>query len=383
MSNEEKRTLFGGKRRISAARMSPNGEFIAIASLDEDLQIWTATGEFIGSIKDEKWYSCLDWSPDGTFLVGGTINGTVKIWPTERLVVPDEKHDNPPIFKTTQRIVSVAISPTMTDVINYIAIGTALNKILILDKQGNIISELYTRRYAAQIHWVRSSRQVAWNERTIQYLDFGDGVYQRNIFENRQPDRPIISALDNISWASNSPSGTFCTYDSRSGRGYLQRYERYNKIVGRETKNGYIWSMQYIPGKNTLLLGTENGIRFEDIMTPAEILQEIITVGFFDNGSWGDFIRYDPIYDPRLFLFIWDFIEYTPPKLEPVAQVPVAQVPVAQVPVAQVPVAQRMESKDDELAPLLARETYSNDINYSSGQNFNAGVFDWIYNLFA
>src|SRR5579883_823943 len=75
-------TLTGHTRWVTAVAISPDGQTIASAGLDDSIKIWhRSTGELQQTLTGHsKPINCLAISPDGQTLVSGSDDDTVRIW---------------------------------------------------------------------------------------------------------------------------------------------------------------------------------------------------------------------------------------------------------------------------------------------------------------
>ncbi|MCI5715187.1 MAG: hypothetical protein MR279_01010 [Bacteroidales bacterium] len=79
------KTLKGHKYSVNSVAYSPDGTKIISGSGDETVKIWDAnTGKCLKTLKghSETVYS-LAYSPDGTKIISGSYDKTVKIWGEE------------------------------------------------------------------------------------------------------------------------------------------------------------------------------------------------------------------------------------------------------------------------------------------------------------
>ncbi len=109
---------------VTSVVLSPDGRFLAAASLDHMVRIWdAATGTLLDKLKGHKdsVYSVV-FSPDGKFLVSGSLDKTLKMWDMVSLKLslgsspsPEYSEGRTPCLTTLQGhkdyVLSVAMSP--------------------------------------------------------------------------------------------------------------------------------------------------------------------------------------------------------------------------------------------------------------------------------
>ncbi|MBD2532019.1 hypothetical protein H6G97_21495 [Nostoc flagelliforme FACHB-838] len=76
------RVLHGHKNRIFSVAFSPNGEFLASASADRTIKLWSPhTGQCLKTLHGHgSWVWAIAFSPDSNFLASGSYDHTIKIW---------------------------------------------------------------------------------------------------------------------------------------------------------------------------------------------------------------------------------------------------------------------------------------------------------------
>ncbi len=76
------RVLHGHKNRIFSVAFSANGEFLASASADRTIKLWSPhTGQCLKTLHGHgSWVWAIAFSPDSNFLASGSYDHTIKIW---------------------------------------------------------------------------------------------------------------------------------------------------------------------------------------------------------------------------------------------------------------------------------------------------------------
>ena len=79
------KTLEGHSYGVLSVAYSPDGTKIISGSGDETVKIWDAnTGECLKTLEGHSvWVFSVAYSPDGTKIVSGSLDNTVKIWGEE------------------------------------------------------------------------------------------------------------------------------------------------------------------------------------------------------------------------------------------------------------------------------------------------------------
>eukprot|EP01122_Echinamoeba_exundans_P016140 TRINITY_DN808_c0_g1_i1.p1 TRINITY_DN808_c0_g1~~TRINITY_DN808_c0_g1_i1.p1 ORF type:complete len:1561 (+),score=259.18 TRINITY_DN808_c0_g1_i1:149-4831(+) len=81
-TGEEIRTLTGHKNSVTCMEYSPDGEYIATGSYDRSIKVWSAnTGDEVVTLKGHKGFiAAVAWSPDGRTLASCGQDRTVRLW---------------------------------------------------------------------------------------------------------------------------------------------------------------------------------------------------------------------------------------------------------------------------------------------------------------
>ncbi|MBN3909245.1 MAG: NACHT domain-containing protein [Nostoc sp. NMS1] len=76
------RVLHGHSNRIFSVAFSPNGQFLASASADRTIKLWSPhTGQCLKTLHGHgSWVWAVAFSPDSNFLASGSYDHTIKIW---------------------------------------------------------------------------------------------------------------------------------------------------------------------------------------------------------------------------------------------------------------------------------------------------------------
>ena len=75
------KTLEGHTATVTSVTYSPDGTRIVSGSWDWTIKIWNAnTGECLKTLKDLESVSSVAYSPDGTKIISGSDYKTIKIW---------------------------------------------------------------------------------------------------------------------------------------------------------------------------------------------------------------------------------------------------------------------------------------------------------------
>lgn len=97
---------------VMSVAWSPDGEYIATASLDYTVKVWDArTGELVCTYAGHSAeVFALAWSPDGRYIASGSGDETVQVWNAQDCGAPATTYDE------TGPVMSVAWSPDGTEI---------------------------------------------------------------------------------------------------------------------------------------------------------------------------------------------------------------------------------------------------------------------------
>jgi uncharacterized delta-60 repeat protein len=66
---------------VTAVAFSPDGRFVVSGSIDGTARVWeAASGREVARLPHDDWVTAVAFSPDGRFVVSGSIDGTARVW---------------------------------------------------------------------------------------------------------------------------------------------------------------------------------------------------------------------------------------------------------------------------------------------------------------
>lgn len=88
----EKNRFKGHQALVWSVSFSPDGKYIATASLDNTARLWDVTGKLIREFKGHQdWVSSVSFSPDGKYIATASDDNTARLWDLKGKLIQEFK----------------------------------------------------------------------------------------------------------------------------------------------------------------------------------------------------------------------------------------------------------------------------------------------------
>ncbi len=262
------------KGRVESADFSPDGQFIATASLDGTAQLWDATGKAVNApmAHTDQVYS-VEFSPDGTRIVTASKDRSARLWDvaTSKQIGDAMQHGLPvnnASFSPNGRWV-VTASEDRTARIWDAASGRPLIQPIKLDGVGRmaVFNSTGTRiavgtaGNTAQVWTALSGRPLSVPVSHEQYVNW------------------VAFSPDGRHFATTSEDRTARVWDTGSGK----------PVTGPLPHNNRVTYVEFSPdGKAIVTASEDRSARVWDVATGKQVGQSM------DHGSWVNMARFSP-----------------------------------------------------------------------------------------
>ncbi len=287
------------KTSVSCVRMSRDWAYIATVCQDA-IQIWQ-NDILVKTLEKTRYFNCLDWSHDSQKLTAGATHGDVIIWQIQNIIDQPEL-DQTPHEKKFKRIHSDCVLSISYAEDGRLATNCRRGIIHIWSVEENIIQTIdMTIPILIDIHFNGNKL----NGTTSQFVEAELNLANEDITQHNSlmPAQKIAIDCDQKAYLCRDSNDDIKVWNTKT-REIFQ--------IQRDTIKDFIFSIQIQHSKKKMLLGTTNGVVYVEFMDEKEKLEEIVTHGLcYDEGVWCEFLLKNKLYDPRILLFVDQFL---PPK---------------------------------------------------------------------
>ena len=243
----ESGTDIGGRNPggVSSVAFSPDGTRIVSGGLDGTVRLWTLEGERAAEPFEghDGWVSSVAFSPDGTRIVSGGRDGTMRLWTLEgeRAAEPFTGHDDP--------VSSVAFSPDGTRIVS----GGRDGMVRLWTLEGERAAEPFTGHDDPV-------SSVAFSPDGTRIVSGGrDGTVRLWTLEGERAAEPFEGNEDGVSSVAFSPDGTRIVSGGLDGTVRLWTLEGERAAEPFEGHDGFVSSVAFSPDGVRIVSGGRDG----------------------------------------------------------------------------------------------------------------------------
>ena len=247
----EQQQLIGHENRVNVVAYSPDGTQILTGSSDYTLRLWNSQGEPVGQALEGHTdaVTAAAISPDGEFIASGSADKTIRLWDRSGNSIGS------PFVGHVNTVTAIAISPND----RFIASGSDDGTIRLWDRSGNSIGNPFIGHEdgitAIAFHPNGQSIASASKDRTVRVWDL----------QGNQVVRPWRKHQDLVNTVAFSPDGRLIASggdDEKIRLWDLQGNEVTEPFIGHV---GIIWSLAFSQnGKTLVSASSDRTIRFWD-----------------------------------------------------------------------------------------------------------------------
>ena len=257
------------KGAVWSLAFSPNGKYLASAASDvaASVKLWTwETGEHrdLIPVTLERRVRSVDFSPDGKFLVTGSLTCITEVWDVETgdLVQQFRGH--------AQAITSVAFAPKRDQGPQLLATGSQDCNIRLWDLETG--TSIHTLRghpngiWALAFHPTQPLLISGSNDSTVKLWDTNSGESVRTLQGYSTGIKALAIHPDGTQLASAGDNSLICLWDT-------QTHEQCQTLAGHSS---WVWALAYaFEGQALLSGGNDNVIKLWDLET-GHIMRDFI-----------------------------------------------------------------------------------------------------------